>query len=124
MAAPFIVITTVAIKEGKLEGFKQFVRKFFQVIEANEPRLLAMDAYVNEAGTEATLVQVYPDAAAMQAHEQARRHFLDATTSVQVYGKPSEVYLEKARQMAASGVAVIVKPEHLGGFSRRVAAAG
>ncbi len=83
-----------------------------------------MNAYVNEDGTEATIVQVYPDAAAMEAHEGARRHFRDATTSIQVYGKPSDVYLERARQLAASGVAVIVKPEHLGGFTRPMTTAG
>ena len=42
MAAPFIMITTVAIKAGKLEGFKHFVREFFKVIEANEPRLSSL----------------------------------------------------------------------------------
>ena len=51
MAAPFIVIRTFTIKEGKLEGFKHFLREFFKIIEANEPRLLAVNAYVNEDGT-------------------------------------------------------------------------
>ncbi|MBA3472137.1 MAG: hypothetical protein H0T57_02730 [Rubrobacter sp.] len=125
MAAPAIVIRTFTIKEGKLEGFKQFLRELFKVIEANEPRLLAINAYFNEDGTEATFVRVYPDAASMEDHEKvhehterARRQFLDATTSIQVYGKPSDVVLEKARQLAGTGVAVSVKPEHLSGFTR------
>jgi hypothetical protein len=44
MAAPFIFINTYAIGEGKLEDFRQFLRELFKVIEANEPRLLALKA--------------------------------------------------------------------------------
>ncbi len=126
MAAPFIVIRTFTIKEGKLEGFKQFLREFFKIIEANEPRLLAVNAYVNEDGTEATFVLVHPDAASMELHEKvahehterARREFLDAATSVQVYGKPGDVVLEKTKQLARTGVPLSVKLGHLGGFTR------
>jgi quinol monooxygenase YgiN len=125
MAAPFVVVRTVTIKEGKLEHFKQFLREFFKVVEANEPRLLAINAYANEEGTEATFVQVYADAASMKDHEKvhehterARRHFLEATTRIEVYGKPTDDVLEKAKQLAETGVAVTVKPEHLGGFTR------
>jgi hypothetical protein len=32
-----------------------------EVVEANEPRLIALNSYVNEDGTEATIVQVHPD---------------------------------------------------------------
>ena len=126
MAAPFIVIRTFTIKEGKLEAFKQFLRELFKFIETNEPRLLASNAYVNEDGTEVTFVQIHPDAASMEHHEKVahehtergRREFLDATTSLQVYGKPSNVLLERARQLAGTGIPLSVKPEHLGGFTR------
>ena len=133
MAAPFIVIRTFTIKEGKLEAFKQFLRELFKFIETNEPRLLAINAYVNEDGTEVTFIQVHPDAASMELHEKvahehterARREFLDATTSLQVHGKPSDVLLEGTRQLAAgTGVPLSVKPEHLGGFTRLPATPG
>ena len=70
MTAPFIVIRTYRIKEGKLEGLKQFLQEFFKIIEANEPRLLALNAYVNEGSTEVTFVHVHPDAASMELHEK------------------------------------------------------
>ena len=132
MTTPFIVIRTFTIKEGKLEGFKQFLRELFKFIETNEPRLLAINAYVNEDGTEVTFIQVHPDAASMELHEKvaheyterARREFLGATRSLQVYGKPSDVLLERTRQLAGTGVPLSVKPEDLGGFTRLVAAAG
>lgn len=131
MAAPFIFINTVAIKKGEFEDFRQFLQEFFKIIEANEPRLLAINAYANEDGTEVTFVQVHPDAASLEHHSQvlhrvAHAHtervfarFLGATTtSIQVCGKPSDVVMERARQHAGSGIPVSVKPEHLGGFTR------
>jgi NAD-dependent oxidoreductase involved in siderophore biosynthesis len=133
MAASFIVIRTFTIKEGKLEGFKQFLREFFKIIEANEPRLLAINAYVNEDGTEVSFVLVHPDATSVEHHhqvahehtERAHREFLDAATSIQVYGKPSDVVLEKTKQLArTTGVPLSAKPEHLGGFTRLPATAG
>jgi hypothetical protein len=132
MTAPFIVINSYAIKEGKLEGFRQFLQELFKVLEANEPRLLAINAYVNGDSTEAAIVQVYPDAASVKhywqvVHQHTGRalgQFVDATMGFQVYGKPSDAILKRARQHAESGVTVSVKPEHLDGFTRLVAVAG
>ncbi len=131
MTAPFIVINTYAIKEGKLEDYRQFLRELFSALEANEPRVLAINAYLNEDGTEATMVQVHPDATSLEhyrvIHEHNRRafgQFIDATTSLQIYGAPSDAILKRASQHAASGVPVSVKAEHLGGFTRMAATAG
>lgn len=128
MAAPFIYIGTYKLKEGKLEAFRQYLRdeKFFELIETNEPRLLAFNGYANEAGTEVTFVQVHPDAASMEFHMQvAREHigrayaeFLEGTTSTQIYGQPSDGVLEMTSQFAGPGVPLNVKPQHLGGFTR------
>jgi hypothetical protein len=126
LAGPFVHIATYAIGEGKLEGLKQFLPELFEIIEANEPHLLAANAFVNEDGTEATFIELHPDAASMEhharvAHEHTARafaRFVSATTGIQIYGEPSDVILKRARQHAASGVPVIVKPEHLGGFTR------
>lgn len=132
MGAPFIFINTYPIKEGQLEGFRQFLQELFEFLEANEPRVLAINAYVNEDGTEATIVQVHPDADSLKDYWRAvHKHtgraleqYVEAPTSVQVYGAPSEIVLERTRHSAGSGVAVSVKPEHLGGFTRLAAKAG
>src|SRR5436305_182927 len=112
MDAPFIVVRTFKIREGKRESFKEFLREFFKTIEAKEPDLLALNAYVNDAGTEVTFVHIHSDAASMEfheevAHEQTKRahqEFLDATTSLQVYGKPSDAILAKTKKLAQSGI--------------------
>ena len=45
MPAPFIVVNTYAIQEGRLEDFRQFLLELFTVLEATEPRLRAVNAY-------------------------------------------------------------------------------
>ena len=60
---------------------------------------MAFNEYVNEDGTEVGVVQIHPDAASMEFHmdvvaERAARAYaetLEATTSIQVYGEPSDL---------------------------------
>ncbi len=130
MAAPFILISTYPIKDGKLQDTRQFLRELFEVLEQNEPRALAINAYINGEETEVAIVQVQPDAASIKeywkaVHQHTGRElaqFLDAPTSVQVYGEPGDHGPARTRHSAASGVAVSIKPEHVGGFTRLSAA--
>jgi hypothetical protein len=72
------------------------------------------------------VVQVHPDAESMEFHmqtvaETAARAYaetLEATTSIQVYGTPSEAVLQMLNQQAGAGVPLVVKRHHLGGFTR------
>ena len=49
------------------------------VVEANEPRISAFNAYANDDGTEVSVVQVHPDAESMMAHMQVvRQHITEA----------------------------------------------
>jgi quinol monooxygenase YgiN len=126
MSEPFIFIGTHMISEGKLEDFKKQWRELLDVVEVKEPRLIAFNAYVNEDGTELTVVQVHPDADSMLFHMQvARDHIseayqsvLEKTKRIDVYGKPSDTALEMIRQLAGSEVPLSVKANHLGGFTR------
>jgi biotin carboxylase len=127
MSGPFIFIATNRLKERKLEEERRRVPGLCDFIEANEPRLIAFNEYVNEDGTEVTVVQIHPDADSMEFHmnvvrERAERAYaetLDATTRIEVYGTPSEAVLEMLRQQAGSGVSLTVRRRHLGGFTRR-----
>jgi hypothetical protein len=126
MSEPFIFIGTHTIREGKLEDFKKQWRELLDVVEVKEPRLIAFNAYVNEDGTELTVVQVHPDADSMLFHMQvARDHIseayqsvLEKTKRIDIYGKPNDTALEMIRQLAESEVPLSVKANHLGGFTR------
>ncbi len=129
MSSPFIFIATNRLKPGALDRERQRVPGLVEFIEANEPRVIAFNEYVSEAGDEVTVVQVHPDAASMEAHMEIVRdrameayaETLDATVRVQVFGEPTEAILEILRQQAGSGVAITVNGEHLGGFTRSAA---
>jgi hypothetical protein len=132
MTAPFILISTYAIEEGKRDGFRDFLRVLFEVLEANAPRALAVNAYISGDETEVAIVQIHQDAESIKeywkvVHQHTGRElaqFVDAPTSTQVYGNPGDLGLARTRHSAESGVAVSVKPEHLGGFTRLAMSAG
>jgi NAD-dependent oxidoreductase involved in siderophore biosynthesis len=126
MSGPFIFIATNRLREGKLAAEHERARELSSFIEANEPQLLAFNEYVNEEGTEVGVVQMHPDAASMQRHmdavaERAARAYaetLEATTSIQVYGEPSDAVLEILSRQAGAGVPMSLKRHHIAGFTR------
>jgi hypothetical protein len=131
MSGPFIFIGTHRLKEGKLESFARDCKALADVVEANEPRMIAFNVYASDDGTEVSVVQVHPDAASMLLHMQVvRQHITDAyadsldeTTSMMVYGPPSDEVLAIMTQLASPGVPVSLKPRQLAGFTRSAAAA-
>jgi hypothetical protein len=130
VSAPFIFIATNRLRPGALEAEKGRVPQLCEFIEANEPRLLAFNEYVDDDGIEVAVVQIHPDAESMEFHmgvvrDQAERAYaetLEATTSIQVFGMPSDAVLDMLSRQAGSGPSVTVRRHHLGGFTRSAAA--
>ena len=126
MQGSLISIATNRLKPGQLGSERARVPGLVEFVETTEPRLIAFNEYVNEAGDEVSVVQVHPDAASMEAHialvaERARASYaetLDATIRIQVFGQPSEEMLASLRQQAGEGVEIALHTEHLGGFTR------
>ena len=114
------------LKTGKLEAERRRVPGLVDFIEANEPRLIAFNEYANDEGSEVGVVQVHPDADSFEFHmgivreraASAYKETLDVTTSIQVFGEPTETILDMLRQAAGGGVQFTVKQLHLGGFTR------
>jgi hypothetical protein len=61
MVEPLIFVTTITLKEGKLEDFKHYSEQMGKFVEENEPRIIHFEQYINEDGTELTSVQIHPD---------------------------------------------------------------
>ena len=131
MSGPFIFIGTHRLKEGAFESFERDSKALADVVEANEPRMIAFSIYASDDGTEVSVVQVHPDAASMMLHMRVvRQHITDAyadsldeTTSMMVFGPPSDEVLGMMTHLASPGVPVSVKPRRLAGFTRSAAAA-
>ena len=126
MSSPFIFIATNRLKPGKLDAERNRVPGLVDFVEANEPRLLAFNEYVNDEGTEVVVVQIHPDADSMAFHMEviadraaaAYAETVEATTSIQVFGMTNNGVLAMLERQAGVGVPLSVKPHHLGGFTR------
>ena len=126
VGGPFIFIATNRLKPGRLDSERERVPGLVDFVRSNEPRVIAFNEYVSEDGAEVAVVQVHPDAASMAFHMQvvaeraasAYAETVDSTTSIQVFGTPSEAVVEMLRHQAGIGVPLSVKPYHLGGFIR------
>jgi len=127
VSGPFIFIATNRLKPGKFGDERARVPGLVEFIEAKELKLLAFNEYANERGAEVAVVEVHPDADSMAFHmevvaERAAAAYadtVDATTSIQVFGTPSDAVMDMLRRQAGAGVPLHVKPVHLGGFVRR-----
>lgn len=117
MDAPFIFINTYQIKEGQLAAFKTGFRKVLDLVEAQQPRVLYFASYLNDEGTEATVLQIHPDAESFENHMALAaghiRGSVDAvewsSMHIQLLGKPNETVLENMRGVAGSGGRVTIK---------------
>ena len=67
-SAPLIFVATNRLKPGQFDAERRRAPGLVEFVEQNEPQLIAFDEYVNDDGTEVTVVQVHPDAASMQHH--------------------------------------------------------
>ncbi len=127
MPEPFIYVGTFRLKEGKLDAFKEQCGGLAEFVEVNEPRMIAFNLYANEESTEASVVQVHPDADSMVFHMRLLHEHIasasdedsaiDVQTSNQIYGTPNKTVLKMIEQFDP-GVPLIVKPRPLGGFTR------
>jgi hypothetical protein len=70
MSEPLIFIGTHRLKDGRLEAAREMNDWLSDLVESNEPRIIAFNAYANEEGTEAAIVQIHPDADSMLVHMQ------------------------------------------------------
>jgi hypothetical protein len=127
MAGPFIFISQSRIKGGRLDEFRKALREMAEFVEANEPRVIAFEAYLNDDSTEVTGVQIHPDGDSMAFHMQIAfekimefDQYLD-TQSVEVYGVPNEAVLGMMKQIGdqfGSKMSLRVRTNPVGGFTR------
>ena len=126
MGEPFIFIGTHRLQPGKLPAFREAFARLVEVVERDEPRMIAFNGYASEDGTEVSVVQVHPDAASMAFHMSVvREHItsayedlLEETTSIQVFGTLDDTTRGMMQQLAGSGVPIAVRPEPVAGFTR------
>ena len=106
MAGSLIYVGTHAITQGKLDVARQASREMGVFLEANHPRMLHFGIYIDDGAHEMTVIQVHPDEDSLVLHLQLAREriakaydFLDATTKIDIYGRPSDALVDQIKQM-------------------------
>ena len=126
MAEPIVFVSHSRVKEGKLEGLREFMLKSTPVLQADKPRTLTFLAYLNESRSELTIVHVFADAAAMDVHMEGvservtKAYEYIETIGFDIYGRPSDTVLNMMRSVSTPGLTLNLQPEHVGGFLQPV----
>src|SRR5213593_1306655 len=68
MSQPFVYVGTWTIKPGKSEEARKWLAEHADLIETNEPRMIAFHVYFDDEGRKASVVQIHPDSASMEFH--------------------------------------------------------
>ena len=124
MSEPIIFISNQRVKEGKLEGYQHYYRQVAEQAQANKPGTIAHLAYLNEQGSELSIIHIFPDAEAMELHmvgvDQLAKKAYEYVEilSFDIYGQPTEVVLERMMQIVGSGIALNLRPQRIGGYIR------
>lgn len=125
MSGPFIFIGSYAVQEGKVEEARKALQELVEIVETNEPRLIAFNVYLDEEGSKVSVVQVHSDATSMGFHMKlVANHvsgafeYLEKTLGVQIYGEPGEGMVDMIRGMSEPGTPMTVMPIHEAGFTR------
>ena len=122
MSEPIVFISHFKIKEGKLNDFKQLNQKVTEQIRANKPGTVVFLQYLNEEGTELSVVHVFTDADSFDRHgegvaERAKAAFeFIELTRREIYGIPSEQGLAITRPPEGSGITFNAMPQLIGGY--------
>ena len=124
-SAPFIFVGTHRIKSGMLERFKETAQKLADGVQEHEPQMILFQFYLNEDETEATIVQVHPNADSMVTHMKTMREFIKIGTDelldsklIQIFGEPNEPVLGMIEMLSQEPAELSVKPKPGPGLAR------
>jgi quinol monooxygenase YgiN len=125
LSEPIVFISHSAVREGKLDGFREAFREVATAMDAEKPGTVVFLAYADEDGGEISVVHIFPDAEAMGVHLQGVQQRMSVamefieTKGYEIYGTPSEPVLEAMRGFAdAEGVSLSVQTDYVGGYLR------
>ena len=124
MSIPIVYVSHFRIKEGRQEEFWHMVNEVLSGLEADKPRTAFQNFYVDEAGTTVSIVHIFGDTEAMDAHmegvsarSQSAMEFLEPI-GFEVYGPPTESFLASMSEVPGGEALLRVQPHNRAGFSR------
>jgi quinol monooxygenase YgiN len=124
MSEPIVFISHFRVKQGKFDSLMQLNQKVTEYIEANKPGTVAFLQYLNEQGTELSIIHVFPDADSFDRHIAGADERVKTALEIiepthrEVYGMPSERVLAMLRPPDDSGIEFQIMPNPAGGYIR------
>jgi quinol monooxygenase YgiN len=127
MSGPLIFVSRSRVKPGKRDAYEAHVADATELVESEEPQMIAFNSYASEDGTDVSTVQVHPDSESLDIHlklftERLSERAFNVLDSyeINVYGRPSDATLEFLAQMPSKipGLRVRVLPVRERGFLR------
>ena len=123
MSGPLIMISRSRIKPGHRETYEAHLKQATEMVESEEPRVIAFNSWTSEDGTEVSTVHFHPDADSLDAHlklyfERLAGPVAESVDSYEldIWGVASESALSALRSVP--GMQVRVLPVHEAGFMR------
>ncbi len=123
MSGPLIFVSRSRVRPGKREQYESHLKAATEMVESEEPRVIAFNSWASEDGAEVSTMQVHPDAESLDLHfklfaERLADQVFQAldTYEIDIYGKPSDTALAFLGQY--QDIRVRVLPAHEGGFLR------
>jgi hypothetical protein len=117
-----IIVGSSEIREGKLEELKAAMNDLVELVKAREPQIIAYNVYLNENGTQLTVLQAHPDSASAEFHMEvtgsAFPKELINLSRIDVYGKPSRSLLDKMQLSETTGSVSVFVHQLSSGFSQ------
>jgi quinol monooxygenase YgiN len=125
---PIIYVDHSEVRGGKLKNLKTAMSELVDLVEANEPQLIAYNVYVTEDGKRMTVVHVHRDSASLEFHMKLAApsfpKFADfiKLTAIDIYGQLNDNLLEQLRNKARLlGNGSVTRHGLHAGFARFVA---
>ena len=125
MSEPIVFISRSRLTPGRRADFVPAFQEVLADLEMTRPRTAVMAAYLDEAGTEISIVHVFSDGAGMADHFVGSEDRIASVAGVitltgfEVYGPaPSTAIEQLGREAARGGFDLIVRSESIGGFVR------
>jgi hypothetical protein len=127
LAEPIAFISHFRVKRGKAAAVRTMFAAGATQLAVAKPQTAAFLGYLDERGTRLTIVHLFPDAEAMDAHFEGADQRSQAAYELfepagwEIYGHPSAAALAMIeREAAQAGVPLMVAPKALGGFTRLI----
>jgi hypothetical protein len=124
MSEPIVLISNHRIRAGKADEYRRRIREGAPWIAEAKPGTVVFLGYLNEEGTEGSIVHAFPDQKAMELHfegaaerGQAMAEVIEIE-SLMIYGTPNDTVLEALERARESGIELRFKAEPLGGYMR------